>query len=242
MATYPTSAKTFVTRAVGQTIQPAHVNDLQDEITALEQDLVGGLPIARGGTGQTTQAAAFDALAPSTTKGDVIVFDGNDHVRLGVGTDGQVLGAESSAASGLAWVAGGGLVTSYQTFYNTQLSRSSASGTAFLDTGLSVTFTPAKVGNIILVMASLPFYCDVGTIGEVQLQEFISGVGAPASATWVSSTGPVHTTVSWSYAYAVTDVNEHIWKVQFRYVSGANAVYSCYGSSHGTLTVLEFRA
>jgi hypothetical protein len=63
------------------------------------------LDIARGGTGQTSQTAAFDALAPSTTKGDLIAHNGTDNVRLGVGTDGQVLVANSAAATGLSWAA-----------------------------------------------------------------------------------------------------------------------------------------
>ena len=68
------------------------------------------VPIANGGTGQTTQAAAFDALAPGTTKGDLIVFNGTDHIRLAVGTDGQVLAADSAEASGVKWddATGGG--------------------------------------------------------------------------------------------------------------------------------------
>jgi hypothetical protein len=62
-----------------------------------------GLPIGGGGTGQSTQTAAFDALAPSTTKGDTIVHNGTDNIRLAVGTDGKVLTADSAQASGLNW-------------------------------------------------------------------------------------------------------------------------------------------
>jgi hypothetical protein len=68
----------------------------------------GTLPIANGGTGQTSQTAAFDALSPTTTKGDLIVSDGTDNVRLPVGTDTYVLTADSTQASGLAWAAAGG--------------------------------------------------------------------------------------------------------------------------------------
>jgi hypothetical protein len=39
-ASYPTSVKSFTTRSAGDTIQPAHVNDLQDEVTAVETDLL----------------------------------------------------------------------------------------------------------------------------------------------------------------------------------------------------------
>ena len=70
--------------------------------------MTGTLPIANGGTGQTTQTAAFDALAPTTTKGDLIANNGTDNVRVPVGTNGYVLTADSTAASGVAWAAGGG--------------------------------------------------------------------------------------------------------------------------------------
>ncbi|HYD02006.1 MAG TPA: hypothetical protein VEB22_12330 [Phycisphaerales bacterium] len=70
----------------------------------LSTGVTGALPIANGGTGQTGATAAFDALAPTTTKGDLIAYNGTDNVRLAAGSDGQVLSASSGAASGLAWV------------------------------------------------------------------------------------------------------------------------------------------
>lgn len=57
-ASYPSSAKSFTTKNSGDSIQAAHVNDLQDEVTAIETDLIGGLPIARGGTGLTAVGAS----------------------------------------------------------------------------------------------------------------------------------------------------------------------------------------
>lgn len=61
--------------------------------------------ISDGGTGQTSQTAAFDALAPTTTKGDLIVHNGADNIRVPVGTDGQALVADSGQASGLNYAA-----------------------------------------------------------------------------------------------------------------------------------------
>jgi hypothetical protein len=52
---------------------------------------INTLPINRGGTGQTSQTAAFDALAPTTTTGDISYHNGTDNVRLPIGTDGQAL-------------------------------------------------------------------------------------------------------------------------------------------------------
>ena len=74
-------------------------------------NLGGTLGIAKGGTGQTAQTAAMDALSPTTTKGDILVDDGTNVTRLPVGTNSQVLSANSAQASGLEWVAasGGGI-------------------------------------------------------------------------------------------------------------------------------------
>jgi len=59
----------------------------------------GVVPIASGGTGQTTATAAFDALAPTTTAGDTMYFNGTDVVRLGIGTAGQALVVNSGATA-----------------------------------------------------------------------------------------------------------------------------------------------
>jgi hypothetical protein len=67
----------------------------------LASDVTGVLPILNGGTGQTTAVSAFDALAPTTTKGDLIASNGSDNVRVPVGIDGQFLVADSAQPSGL---------------------------------------------------------------------------------------------------------------------------------------------
>jgi hypothetical protein len=71
----------------------------------LTTQVTGTLPIANGGTGQTSQTAAFDALSPLTTKGDLVVNNGTNDVRLGVGTNGQLLTADSAEATGVKWAA-----------------------------------------------------------------------------------------------------------------------------------------
>ncbi|AFY00399.1 beta strand repeat-containing protein [Bdellovibrio bacteriovorus] len=61
------------------------------------------VPIAKGGTGQTTATAAFGALSPLTTKGDVLVHDGTANLRMAVGSDGKALIADSAEAAGVKW-------------------------------------------------------------------------------------------------------------------------------------------
>lgn len=62
------------------------------------------IAIANGGTGQTAKAAAFDALSPATTKGDIIAYSTTGD-RLGVGANGTVLTAASGQTTGLQWIA-----------------------------------------------------------------------------------------------------------------------------------------
>lgn len=68
----------------------------------------GTLNISNGGTGQTTANAAFNALSPMTTDGDIIYRSGGVAVRLPIGSNGQVLGITSGLP---AWQASGGAGT-----------------------------------------------------------------------------------------------------------------------------------
>lgn len=70
--------------------------------------------ISYGGTGQTTASAAFDALSPITSTGDLIIGTGvNTASRLAIGTNGYILTSNGTTATWSAPPATG--VTSFQT-------------------------------------------------------------------------------------------------------------------------------
>jgi len=74
----------------------------------LSTGVTGTLPIANGGTGQTTASAAFNALSPITTTGDVIIGNGtNSATRLGIGSNGQVLTSNGTTATWTTPASGG---------------------------------------------------------------------------------------------------------------------------------------
>lgn len=49
-------------------------------------------------------SVTIDQLTPTTTKGDLLVENGNNVVRLPVGTNGQVLSSNSSQSTGVEWI------------------------------------------------------------------------------------------------------------------------------------------
>jgi hypothetical protein len=109
------------------------------------------LPIANGGTGQTTASAAFNALSPITTTGDLIIGNGaNSATRLGIGTSTYVLTSNGTTATWSAATGGGATGGgSDKIFYeNDQTVNTSYSITAGKNAG---TFGPVTVANGVTV-------------------------------------------------------------------------------------------
>jgi hypothetical protein len=68
--------------------------------------------ILQGGTGQTTASAAFNALSPITTAGDLILGNGaNTTTRLAIGANGYVLTSNGTTATWAANSGGSGITT-----------------------------------------------------------------------------------------------------------------------------------
>lgn len=121
----------------------------------LSDNIAGALPIANGGTGQTTAVAAFDALAPTTTKGDLIVHNGTDNVRVPVGTDGHSLVADSTQPSGVKWAAGeGGGLTNITETLKTASPNNTVNAEQLAVTGgttnVNLVLTPRGTGGFML--------------------------------------------------------------------------------------------
>jgi hypothetical protein len=88
------------TNATMSTIQVTDVPTLNQDTTGTAANVTGTVAIANGGTGQITASAAFNALSPVTTAGDLILGNGaNSATRLPIGTDGQILTSNGSTAA-----------------------------------------------------------------------------------------------------------------------------------------------
>lgn len=70
MASYPTSVKSFSTKSTTDVVEASHPNDLQDEVTAIETDLIAAFPGGGADGGQMKFPATQNASADVNTLDD----------------------------------------------------------------------------------------------------------------------------------------------------------------------------
>jgi len=145
------------------------VKDGATAIAALGQDIDTALIDLKGGTtGQVLAKASNTDLDYSwvaqddsnaiqnaivDAKGDLIAATAADTpARLAVGTNGHVLTADSTAATGLKWAAAGGGGKVLQVVQGSTASELTLSSTSFVDTNLSLSITPTAATSKILIL------------------------------------------------------------------------------------------
>ena len=188
------------------------------------------IAIANGGTGQTTAVAAFDALAPTTTKGDLIVSNGTDNIRVAVGaTNGHVLTVDSAESSGVKWAASGVSVPLFASKTDTETLNS----TTWADiSGLSISFAASSITQKISVRACLnagnPSTAIIGfrLVNEdgVLLQATSAGSRLQCHASTYASAATITVPVTFEVVYTPGTISSRTYKVQWSR-SGASAVY-----------------
>lgn len=121
----------------------------------------GTVAIANGGTGQTSQTAAFDALAPTTTAGDLILHNGTNNVRFAIGSDGQVPVVDTGLTGKLKWATlptGTKNYITYGTFEN-----NATTGWSKLTVGAVDSTTKAVSGSVTLSAAGITTFATTAT-------------------------------------------------------------------------------
>jgi hypothetical protein len=170
-ASYPTSVKTFVSRNAGDVIQPAHVNDLQDEVNAIETGLKAGLAHSL----LFTPDATFDIGASGATRPRDIYFSRNafgQTLNLSGGALRQLVISGTAADAGMQVTSVGGSGKAYSLYTNTAGSlilQDDADGTPSIGiTGDVVTLT-ATSGVTIVTNLSTGAISTSGLISPAQI-------------------------------------------------------------------------
>jgi hypothetical protein len=136
-------------------------------------DLVTDLPADFEVFGQAvdtqmkTNANASTQKSTFTTKGDIYVATAaSTPARLGVGSNGQVLMADSAETTGLKWATAGASGTIKQVVTGSYNTLTSTTSSTAVDTGLSLSITPTASTSKILVLIAQSFGYYLNTDGQ----------------------------------------------------------------------------
>ena len=128
----------------------------------LATQVTGTLPIANGGTGQTTASAAFNALSPITSTGDLILGNGvNSSTRLPIGANTYVLTSNGTTATWAIPTGSGATITNDTT-------------TA---TNVYPTFAAATSGSLSTIYTSNAKLLYKPSTGELTSSHLVAGNG-----------------------------------------------------------------
>lgn len=192
-------------------------------------------------------------------KGDLIVGTGDDTVAaLSVGTNGHVLTADSSTATGLKWAAAAGGGKVLQVVSATTTTAATIGSQTFTDTNLSASITPSAASSKVLVLVSQQAAVgdnNLGASGAYRLLRGATEIFAPYGTNFNESIGGFiggptitslgyQTILSIAYLDSPNTTSSTTYKTQGRREtnSAGEAVYFQLTGSASSIVLLEIGA
>lgn len=201
----------------------------------------------------TTGVATADGAVQksvATAKGDLLVATASGVIaRQGVGTNGQVLTADSTVTNGLKWASAATTPRIGQVVTATSSTTTTTTSTSYVDaTGFSVTITPTSATSKILILSSPVFQSWSGSSGTSagggwQLLRDSTSITSDTFL-WISSGGSVSNFLinfptSISYVDSPSTTSATTYKIQFQKSGGAQNVYANPGAVPTQIIAME---
>ena len=179
-------------------------------------------------------------------KGDIIVATASDAVdRLAVGTNGQVLTADSSTSTGLKWAASGKVL---QVVMGSTATTVSNSTTSAADTGLTATITPTLNTSKVLVLVAHQgcYKSGANSQNAISLRLLRGATSIQQIATnlfYNTTVGEVSGSVSAAYLDSPATTSATTYKTQFyNYLAAASVSVQIQNVDLSTIILLEIGA
>ena len=232
------------------------VKDGATAIAALGQDIDTALVDLKGGTtGQVLAKASntdldftwssVDPLTILDAKGDLITATAADTpARLAVGTNGHVLTADSTTATGLKWAAAGGGGKVLQLVRGTDTSSRSTTSASFTDASISVTITPTSATSNILLFWSFRAYINAAnTDAAFQITNSSNtAISGAEDATLGTAAGYIATQFNLMAYHSPATTSATTYKGRFMRGSGTGTIFIQNQLVTGQLIALEIGA
>jgi hypothetical protein len=192
-------------RTLGNSIDTSFV-DLKGGTTGQVLSKASGTDLDFTWVAQDDSNAIQNAIVDA--KGDIIAATAADTpARLAVGTNGHVLTADSSTATGLKWAAAAGGGKVLQVVQATYATTKTIASTTMTDTDLSATITPSASNSKVLILLSQPFFVSrdsQAAEGYAQIlrgSTVIVGNNTNTFAFYYQSGSQADLIMTWAYSY-----------------------------------------
>lgn len=202
-------------------------------------------------TNMNDLSGTVNLIAP-TAKGDLYAGSAaNTYTKLAVGTNGQVLQADSTTATGLKWATAGGGGKVLQVVYGSSTTDTTVSSGTFTDTTLSASITPSSATSKVLVLVSLVSGgANSGTVFQtnVRLLRGATSVWEPAYSSYPSmnnggaSSVELNSPIPINYLDSPATTSATTYKMQGRREQAAGSARFQFGGSISTMILLEIGA
>ena len=207
-------------------------------------------PLQVAYTDAITTTAANAAYVPktlTTTKGDIITATAaNTPARLGVGTDAQILVADSTASTGLKWAtpSSGGKVL--QVVMGTSTTAVSSTSSTLADSGLSASITPSLATSKVLILTSQQYWKNNATASNAVKTALLRGatnIATMSTDLLVTDTSIYNIgTMAYHYLDSPNTTSATTYKVQFASRSATSTVGVNNNPDLSTIILMEIGA